>query len=70
MDNVFGENQKNIRKGICENLKFLGIEIDDEKNNVKGEERLISTENSKIKVYVVPTDEELMIAKQTLELIK
>lgn len=62
--------QKNIRKGICENLKFLGIEIDDEKNNVKGEERLISTENSKIKVYVVPTDEELMIAKQTLELIK
>ena len=65
-----GENQKNIRKGICENLKFLGIEIDDEKNNVKGEERLISTENSKIKVYVVPTDEELMIAKQTLELIK
>ena len=38
--------------------------------NVKGEERLISSDNSKIKVYVVPTDEELMIAKQTLELIK
>ncbi len=64
-----GENQKNIRKGICENLKFLGVEIDDERNDVKGEERLIS-DNSKIKVYVVPTDEELMIAKQTLELIK
>ena len=65
-----GENQKNIRKGICENLKFLGVEIDDERNDVKGEERLISSDNSKIKVYVVPTDEELMIAKQTLELIK
>ena len=65
-----GENQKNIRKGICENLEFLGVKIDDERNNVKGEERLISSDNSKIKVYVVPTDEELMIAKQTLELIK
>ena len=65
-----GENQKNIRKGICENLKFLGIEIDDERNNVKGEERLISSDNSKVKVYVVPTNEELMIARQTLELIK
>jgi acetate kinase len=48
----------------------LGVEIDDERNDVKGEERLISSDNSKIKVYVVPTDEELMIAKQTLELIK
>ena len=65
-----GENQINIRKGICENLKFLGVEIDDERNDVKGEERLISSDDSKIKVYVVPTDEELMIAKQTLELIK
>ena len=48
----------------------MGVEIDDERNDVKGEERLISSDNSKIKVYVVPTDEELMIAKQTLELIK
>ena len=65
-----GENQKNIRKGICENLEFLGVKIDDERNNVRGEERLISSDDSKIKVYVIPTDEELMIAKQTLELIK
>ena len=65
-----GENQKNIRKGICENLEFLGVKIDDERNNVRGEERLISSDDSNIKVYVIPTDEELMIAKQTLELIK
>ena len=65
-----GENQKNIRKGICENLEFLGVKVDDERNNVRGEERLISSDDSKIKVYVIPTDEELMIAKQTLELIK
>ena len=56
--------------GICENLEFLGVKIDDERNNVRGEERLISSDDSKIKVYVIPTDEELMIAKQTLELIK
>ena len=65
-----GENQKNIRKGICENLKFLGIDIDDERNDVRGEERLISSDKSKVRVYLVPTNEELMIARQTLELIK
>ena len=65
-----GENQKNIRKGICENLEFLGVKIDDERNNVRGEERLISSDDSKMKVYIIPTDEELMIAKQTVELIK
>ena len=43
----------------------MGVEIDEEKNNVKSEERKISTENSKVDVYIVPTDEEMMIAKQT-----
>ena len=43
-----GENQIKIRKGICEHLKFLGVEIDDEANNVRSEERLISTKNSKV----------------------
>ena len=61
-----GENQVNIRKGICENLRFLGVEIDDERNQTRGEDKLISSDNSKIKVYVVPTNEELMIAKETL----
>ena len=64
-----GENQINIRKGICENLKYLGIEIDDEKNNSRGEEVEISTPNSKVKVFVIPTDEEIMIARDTMALI-
>ena len=65
-----GENSPLIRKLVCENLACLGVEIDDEKNNIRGKEAEISTENSKIKVYVIPTDEELMIARDTLELIK
>ena len=64
-----GENQIKIRKGICEHLKFLGVEIDDEANNIRSEERLISTKNSEVKVYIVPTNEELMIARDTKELI-
>ena len=64
-----GENQINIRKGICEKLKFMGVEIDLEENNVRGEEKVISTPNSKVKVYIIPTNEELMIAKETMRLI-
>ncbi len=64
-----GENQINIRKGICEKLKFMGVEIDLDANNVRGEERVISTPNSKVKVYIIPTNEELMIAKETKEKI-
>ena len=64
-----GENQINIRKGICEKLKFMGIEIDLDANNVRGEERVISTPNSRVKVYIIPTNEELMIAKETKEKI-
>ena len=64
-----GENQSNIRKGICEKLGFMGVKIDDELNQVRGEEKEISSQDSEIKVYVVPTDEELMIAKETQRLI-
>ena len=64
-----GENQINIRKGICEQLEFMGVEIDDDANNVRGEEKVISKPNSKVKVYVIPTDEELMIAKETQRLV-
>lgn len=64
-----GENQINIRKGICEKLEFMGVKIDVEANNMRGEEKEISTPDSKIKVYVVPTNEELMIAKETERLI-
>ena len=65
-----GENSPLIRKMVCDNLACLGVSIDEEKNNIRGKQAEISTNNSKIKVYVIPTDEELMIARDTLELIK
>lgn len=64
-----GEKGPESREKICSYLEFLGVKLDLERNNVKGEERLISTEDSKIKVYIVPTNEELMIAKETMELV-
>ena len=65
-----GENQINIRKGICEQLTFMGVEIDEEANNMRGEEKVISKQTSRVKVYVIPTNEELMIAKETKRLVK
>ena len=64
-----GENQINIRRGICEKLEFMGVKLDVDANNMRGEEKEISTHDSKIKVYVVPTNEELMIAKETARLV-
>ena len=64
-----GENQINIRKGICEKLEFMGVKVDAQANNMRGEEKEISVPDSKVKVYVVPTNEELMIAKETQRLI-
>ena len=65
-----GENQINIRRGICEKLEFMGVKIDVEANNVRGVEKEISAPDSKVKVYLVPTNEELMIAKETASLVK
>lgn len=65
-----GENSKQTRKDILDKLASLGIKIDEEKNNFRGEFRLITTEDSKIPVYVIPTNEELMIALDTYELVK
>ena len=65
-----GENQINIRRGICEKLEFMGVKIDVEANNVRGVEKEISAPDSKVKVYLVPTNEELMIAKETARLVK
>ena len=65
-----GENQINIRKMICENLEWLGVKIDLEKNNARGEEIEISTKDSKIKVWVVPTNEELVIARDTKQIVE
>lgn len=65
-----GENDCDTRKKICEYLGFLGIAIDDEKNGVRGTETYISTPDSKVKVMVIPTNEELAIARETLALVK
>ena len=63
-----GENSKTMRKSIVDKIASLGVKIDDERNDFRGEFRLISTDDSKIPVYVVPTDEELMIAMDTMDL--
>jgi len=65
-----GENQINIRKKICNYLKFMGLEIDEEVNNVRGEEILITKPESKIKAYIIPTNEELVIARDTKYLVE
>lgn len=64
-----GENQFNRRMGICKYLEFLGVELDENKNMVRAEEAEISKDSSKIKVCVIPTNEELVIARDTMELI-
>ena len=60
----------NIRKWICEQLEFMGVLIDTDANNVRSEEKLVSKPESKVKVFVIPTNEELMIAKETQRLVK
>lgn len=65
-----GENSAESREEICKNMDFLGIEIDTNVNKVRGKETLISTENSRVKVYIIPTNEELVIARDTLALTK
>ena len=64
-----GENQINMRKRICKNLAYMGITIDEENNKTRGEEIEISAKDSKIKVFVIPTNEELVIAKDTQEIV-
>ncbi len=64
-----GENQTGLRADVCAPLKFMGVEIDLEKNKVRGEEMEISTPDSKVRVCVIPTDEELMIARDTEEIV-
>lgn len=64
-----GENDGTLRKAVCDNLKYLGVELDDKNNSLRGEEVKISTDNSKVDVYVIPTNEELAIARDTLSII-
>ena len=65
-----GENSIPTRKQILDKLSVLGIEVDEERNNIRGEEQLITKDSSKIPVWVIPTDEELMIARDTYSLAK
>lgn len=64
-----GENDKETRKKVCEHLEFLGIKVDDEANAKRGQENRISTADSKVAVLVIPTNEELAIARETLALV-
>ncbi len=65
-----GENDGKVRKAICDHFHYLGIEIDDEANSIRGEDVIISTPDSKVKVMVIPTNEELKIARETVALVK
>ena len=64
-----GENTPRIRREICNKLAFMGVDFNDEANNVRGEETELSKADSKVKVYIIPTNEELMIANETKRLI-
>ena len=64
-----GENNTAVRKQVVDRLGFLGITLDEEANQVRGDEKLISTPDSKVKVFVIPTNEELAIARETVDLL-
>ena len=65
-----GENDVNVRAAVCEYLSFMGVKIDPELNGNRGKEMVISTPDSKVQVWIVPTNEELMIAQDTADLVK
>ena len=64
-----GENDPVLRTEVCKHFEYMGVKIDEEKNHIRGQEVEISTPDSKVKVYVIPTNEELAIAKDTLALV-
>ena len=65
-----GENSGKYRADLCEKLAYMGVKLDPEKNKIRGEEVEISTPDSTVKVFVIPTNEELVIARDTLEIVK
>ena len=65
-----GENSGSMRASICDGLEYLGVKLDPEKNKLRGEEVVISTPDSKVTVWVIPTNEELMIAQDTAALTR
>ena len=64
-----GENDIGVRAEVCQGLEFLGLKLDEQANNVRGKEAVLSTADSKVKVLLVPTNEELMIAMATAEIV-
>ena len=64
-----GENDIGVRAEVCQGLEFLGLKLDEQANNVRGKEAVLSTADSKVKVLLVPTNEELMIAMDTAEIV-
>ena len=65
-----GENNKEVREMIMEGISVLGVKINQEANQTRGEEILLSTKDSKVPVWIVPTNEELAIARETARLVK
>lgn len=65
-----GENNKEVREMIMEGISALGVKIDEKANQTRGEEILLSTKDSKVPVWIVPTNEELAIARETARLVK
>jgi acetate kinase len=66
-----GENSSLVRQNVLKNLSFLGVEIDDKKNQEKQhDERILSSDQSKVMVWVIPTNEELVIALDTMKIVK
>ena len=63
-----GENSIDLRRRICEGLEYMGIKMDAEKNNTRGKEAVVSADDSKVKIFIIPTNEELMIAMDTAAL--
>ena len=65
-----GENDEGLREYICENLGYLGVKLNAQANKVHGEEIKISTDDSKVNVYIIPTNEELKIARDTKAIVE
>ena len=64
-----GENSTDLRAKICEGLEYMGVKMDVEKNKVRGQEVDVSAADSNVKIFIIPTNEELMIAKDTEEIV-
>jgi acetate kinase len=64
-----GENGINFRSAVCEEMDYAGIKLDPERNKIRAEETTISADDSKVKIMVIPTNEELVVARQTKEVL-